>query len=274
MILIIRGHIRNSFETKKLYDLVKNIYILFPDLQIFIHTWSIFASNVSWRQIIQNEQNVSDEIIYTYFDDLKHLIKKTIIDDDTNIQLIGNLDGNIMKTRMPTIGWKKYWYGKHKIIDYLYNLDINQHEMIVNLRFDIMENSNSFDENNIINFIQTNSTLIFTKNMLISDGVGCDNVYIGNIKTMYTLIKHFFYELDDIITVSENTIHQELLVYRMNNFLFDPPPPPQSNRNKVNAQSNQIKATAQTKQNRGGIQTKQQVSNTNNFLDMFTNRGF
>jgi len=82
MILIIRGHIRKSFETKELYNLVKELHIIIPDLKIFIHTWNIFSNNISWRNITINEQNVNDKIIYDYFDDLKHLVKHIIIDDD------------------------------------------------------------------------------------------------------------------------------------------------------------------------------------------------
>ena len=94
MILIIRGHIRKSFETKQLYNLVKELYIIFPDLKIFIHTWNIFANNISWRNITINETSVNDKIIYNYFDDLKHLVKNIIIDDNSKINLIGNLYGN------------------------------------------------------------------------------------------------------------------------------------------------------------------------------------
>ena len=38
MILIIRGHIRDSFNTKELYNLVKELHIIIPDVKIFIHT--------------------------------------------------------------------------------------------------------------------------------------------------------------------------------------------------------------------------------------------
>jgi hypothetical protein len=224
MILIIRGHIRNSFETKNLYNLIKEIHIIFPGLKIFIHTWNIFANNISWRNININEQIVNDKIIYDYFDDLKHLIEHIIIDDDTKINLIGNLCGNINNGPMPIIGWKNYWYGKHKIIDYLYNSNIDENEMIVNCRFDVISNSNSFDDNRIVNFIKNNSNIIFTKNIFIfndENHCGIDNIYIGNIKTMYKLINKFFYELDDILINNSNTIHQEMLVYRINTILFD-----------------------------------------------------
>lgn len=224
MILIIRGHIRKSFETKQLYNLVKELYIIFPDLKIFIHTWHIFANNISWRDITINEENVNDIIIYDYFDDLKHLVKKIIIDDDSKINLIGNLHGNINNSPMPIIGWKNYWYGKYKIIDYLYNMNIDENEMIVNCRFDIINNSNNFDESDIVNFIKNNSKTIFTKNIFLFNDEyhnGIDNIYIGNINTLYKLTKKFFYELDDILIKNSDIYHQERLVYRINNNLFD-----------------------------------------------------
>jgi hypothetical protein len=223
MILIIRGHIRDSFETKKLYNLIKEIHVIFPELKIFIHTWNIFANNISWRTIPINTQIVNEQIIYDYFDDLKNLIEKIIIDDDTKINLIGNLCGNINNGQMPTIGWKNYWYGKHKIIDYLYNLNIDENEMIVNCRFDILNNSNSFDDKTIVNFIKKNSNCIFNKNIFLfndENHFGIDNIYIGNIKTMYKLINKFFYELDDILINNSHTLNQEILVYRINNILF------------------------------------------------------
>ena len=223
MIFIIRGHIRNSFETKRLYNLIKEIHTIFPDLKIFIHTWNIFANNISWRNININEEIVNDKIIYDYFDDLKYLIKNIIIDDDNKINLIGNLCGNINNGPMPIIGWKNYWYGKHKIIDYLYNSNIDENEMIVNCRFDIMSNSNNVDEKYIVNFIENNSNIIFKKNIFRfnCEQKGIDNIYIGNINTMYKLINNFFYELDDILIKNNDTIFQELLVYRINTILFD-----------------------------------------------------
>ena len=225
MILVIRGHIRKSFETKQLYDLVKELHVIFPDLKIFIHTWSIFSNNICWRDIPFNGQNVNDNIIYDYFDDLKHLIKHIIIDDDSKINLIGNLCGNINNGPMPIIGWKNYWYGKYKIIDYLYNnIDIDKNEMIVNFRFDVLDNSNSFDKSCILTFIKDNSETIFTKNIFLfndEDHTGIDNIYIGNIDTLYKLTKKFFYELDDILIKNNDIMNQEKLVYRINNNLFD-----------------------------------------------------
>jgi hypothetical protein len=223
MIIVIRGHIRNSFKTRELYNIVEKLYNIFPDLKIFIHTWNIFANNISWRTIELNNEVVNEEIIYNYFDNLGSCIKHIIIDDDTNINLIGNLNGTINNGPMPIIGWKNYWYGKYKIIDYINNHFNYGEEMIVNLRFDIMCNSNSFNDDLILNFIKNNSQIKFTKNVFLFDHecFGIDNIYIGNIYTMHKLTHIFYSELDDILSKNTDTINQEKLVYRINSKLFD-----------------------------------------------------
>jgi hypothetical protein len=223
MIIVIRGHIRNSFETNKLYDLIKKIHNIIPNLTIFIHTWNIFANNLSWRKIDTNNNQVTEEIIYKYFQDLKHLIKHIIIDDDTKIKLIGNLNGKIGKSLIPIRGWKNYWYGKYKIIDYLYNANIDPNEPIVNLRFDLMSNSVNFNETDIISFVKNNNKTKFTKNVFLFNDrlyTGADNIYIGNIETMHKLTSHFFYKLDDIINKNPNIEHPEYLVPMENSSLF------------------------------------------------------
>ena len=224
MILIIRGHIRNTFDTKDFYNLIKNIYYDYPDLKIYIHTWNILSNGISWRNVDKNTDIVTEEYIYDYFNDLNHLIKHIIIDDDTKINLIGNLEGKISNCKMPIIGWKNYWYGKYKIIEYINNLNIDFKETIINLRFDILNNSYSLDSEIIINFINNNNVKEFEKNIFIYnfEKCGLDNLYLGNIYTMYKLIFYFNYELDNILLNKINkTNNPEYIVYRMNNILFN-----------------------------------------------------
>ena len=92
MILIIRGHIRDSFENDKLLNLVKEIYSIDSTLKIYIHTWTIFANTISWRHIQPNNTIVTKDIIYNYFKNsgLEHILEldNIIIDDDTKIEFI------------------------------------------------------------------------------------------------------------------------------------------------------------------------------------------
>ena len=218
MILILRGHIRESFNTKDLYNFVKNLYNICSNLYIYIHTWNIFANNLSWRKIEKNNNIVNNKIIYNYFNDLKHLIKIIIIDDDSKIDLIGNLNGNVGLSKMPLKGWKNYWYGKYSIINYIYNTDIDKNEFVINTRFDLFCNSNNFNNIQIINFIKNNNKNLFIKNNFLIDKYkdGIDNIYIGNINTMYTLIHKFYYDLDNILTIYNKIKNQEYLVFLLN----------------------------------------------------------
>jgi hypothetical protein len=218
MILIIRGHIRNSFKNNQLLNFIKQVYLAHPNLSIYIHTWNVFANTLSWRNINENTEIVTEEKIYNYFLNLKHLIKHIIIDDDSKIQLVGNLNGNVSKGKMPILGWKNYWYGKYKIINYLSKkVDVN--ETIVNFRFDIFDNSNSFSEQKLLKFICNQK---FTKNKFMFDTIhtGIDNIYMGNINTMYKLIYTFAHHLDYILSKSV-VYNQENLVFIINDILFE-----------------------------------------------------
>ena len=221
MILIIRGHIRGSFCTPNLYNLIKQIYNKNNDLTIYIHTWNVFANNISWRKIESNSNSVSEDIINDYFKDLKHLISKIIIDDDKDVKLIGNVNGYINNGIMPLLGWKNYWYGKHKIIDYVANV-VAANETVINLRFDILNNSNSINEEQILTFIEKNRGLEHKKNVFIfeKEQPGVDNIYAGSVETMNTLICKFFNELDEILIKNSEVFNQECLVFRINNQLF------------------------------------------------------
>ena len=110
MIIILRGHIRTSFNYTTLYNFIKNIYEQYKDIEIYIHTWNIFQNNLSWRKVQNNNNLVTVKLIENYFHDIKHLIKKIIIDDDKKIQLNGNLNGLINGSLSPIKGWKNYIY--------------------------------------------------------------------------------------------------------------------------------------------------------------------
>ena len=181
MLLVIRGHIRNSFENKNLYNLIKQICEIDVNLEIFVHTWNVFANNTSWRNIKENNTCVTTDTIYDYFNDLTDHIKFIMIDDDTKINLIGNTNGKICSSLMPIIGWKNYWYGKYKIIDYINNKYPDKKQILITMRFDVLDNSNSFSHDTIINFIKSNLNKTFTKNMFVTnyDCCGIDNIYMG-----------------------------------------------------------------------------------------------
>jgi hypothetical protein len=92
------------------------------------------------------------------------------------------------------------------------------------MRFDVLDNSNSINDNNIYNFIDNNINNIndkLYKNIFIyeKEHGGIDNIYIGNINTITKLINKFHYELDNIIDKNAHIQHQEFLVFNVNNII-------------------------------------------------------
>ena len=221
MIIIIRGHIRKSFNNPKLLNLIKDIYKIHNDIKIYIHTWNIFSNNLSWRQIDIDNNLVTKKIINEYFEEYYLLIKDILIEDDENIELIGLKEGYVNSGPCPIRGYKNHFYGNYKIIEHINNLHNNKKECILNFRFDVLENSCSIEDKKILELIEKNINIKFEKNIFINDYefCGCCNIYIGNIYTMLKLIKHMYYFFDEIMKKHNNTIHQEFFIFRENNSL-------------------------------------------------------
>jgi hypothetical protein len=220
MILILRGHIRNSFDDDQLYNLIKDIYDSNSKLEIYISTFNIIQNNISWRNLETINIPVTTELIHNYFKDLSSLIKKIIIIDDTKIKLVGKITGNVCKSPAPLIGWKRYWYCKFIIINHIHKLDRNKKKFVINCRFDIFNNSNNTDKNKIINLIESNKNKLYLKkNVFINDEYihGIDNIYVGNIYTQYFICNSFYYYLDKIMIKHINITNQEKLVFLINN---------------------------------------------------------
>jgi hypothetical protein len=220
MIIIIRGHIRNSFNTKELYDLIKYLSINYK-IKIFIHTWSIKQNNLSWRPINNDFTEITSDYIKLYFKDLSKYIKKIIIENDQYIKLYGNIDGKILSTKTSLLGWKRYIYGQYKIINYVYNKINNKIKFMLNIRFDLFTNSYVFPYIEIINFINSNYNINHKKNIFLREGEYCgiDNIIIGTIKTNQLLFEKLYFNLDEILLLNENKnlIHPEFIVARTNN---------------------------------------------------------
>jgi hypothetical protein len=186
-----------------------------PTLKLYIHTWNQMSNSLSWRTIPTDTRSVTKETIYDYFGEHKHLIETILIDDDSEIQHIGNVTGSINNGPMPLLGWKNYWYGKYRIIEHVYNKDIDVNEFVINFRFDLLNNSINYKKEHYLYFIksifdQYTVNPQFTKNIFLHDQefLGMDNLYIGSIHTMYKILQVFAHDLDSILSKHSDTIHQ------------------------------------------------------------------
>ena len=224
MIILLRGHVRTSFNNNRLYLFIKYLCFTYKNVEIYIHTWNIIQNNISWRKIVTRETTITKNTIHKYFNDCSQYIKNIIIDDDKQITLNGDTEGKIAGSLCPLIGWKNYWYGQYQIIDYI-NSIVNKNKFILNLRFDVFYNPHSLLEQNIIMFIDQHyhTKITLTENKFFYDKffLGCDNCFIGNVTTMYKLIHHFHYNLDNILKKYKMIGHQEGLVMIENSILFN-----------------------------------------------------
>jgi hypothetical protein len=219
LIVNIRGHVRDSFNTPRLYLFLKKLSTYFT-LKIYIHTWNKKANNISWREYPENNDSITEDSIRSYFKDIE--ICCILIDDDTNIKLIGDTKGNIFSSSMPKIGWKNMWYGMYQSIHEIYKRE-NNRTIILNTRFDLFINSNKIYENHIIKWInntlqkinyQKMNTNYFLKEKENLNGV--DNQILGDKDTLYKLIYHFHHNLDEIHKSNIHLIGQEHSVYYEN----------------------------------------------------------
>lgn len=215
MIILIRGHIRNGFDTDELYNCLHRLHSINP-ITIYIHTWDIKQNSISWRPIADDSTVITHEIIHAYFRDLAPLIKHIRIDPDRSLPLIGEIDGCVTSSHIPKIGWKSMWAGIHTMLQHI-SAEQKPSELIVNTRFDLFTNSNNFPQDLLVRFYSI-ATLVAnappSKLWFLSSTPfnGCDNFYIGTLERMTTLANIFYTELDRINEENYTIINPERLV--------------------------------------------------------------
>jgi len=231
VVLLLRGHVRNSFENDDLYNFIKKISLI-ETIDIYIHTWNVYSNNLSWREIKDDDRIIYEEIILNYFKDLKHNIKHIIINNDLKIELVGKKEGYIGNGKMPLIGWKNMWYGNNIMIDYI-SKKYNSKDIIINTRIDILTNSNIdfYNSDKMLSFIKNSLKVFHTNKYNIKKNIfmykdawtGIDNIIFGSLFTMKKIIKYFHYNLDEIIESYEEgnfKFPHEFLVFKENEKLF------------------------------------------------------
>ena len=83
--ILIRGHIRSSFDNDILLNKIRLLnkhYNIF----IYIQTWNKFEASKSWRKVNCDNQ-VKEDDIYNYFKELRVKIKKIIILNENYIDI-------------------------------------------------------------------------------------------------------------------------------------------------------------------------------------------
>ncbi len=225
LIILLRGHIRQSFSNDLLYEFTKRMKEIY-DIRIYIHTWDIQQSNISWKPMEVIDTKITPKLIREYFRDCP--IHSIQIDNDRSIQLIGNLEGTLTKySPMPIVGWKNMWYGMYTNISKIKKEINNTTIPIVNLRFDLFEifreRLNYISVDRAVQFVEDEYRSTYVKNKFTYDDLVCgiDNIFIGNVTTIYKLISHFHKNLDEIMINYPKIKSQEYIVFLENNKIDD-----------------------------------------------------
>jgi hypothetical protein len=238
--LILRGHVRDSFQNNYLNEMISYLYKRLGYFHIFIQTWKNIEAKPghSWRELKDLKLEVTTKFIRDYFDK-KVLIQHIMILDDSNIddELYGDVSGIIPYTLANKKGWKYMWYGKHKIADYVKKSKVN-YKFVINTRLDLfggqlMRTINRSLQTNInhkhmrfitnlsnysikykelylkiINYLQNSNIPVF---QFEEDKPGIDNFYICNKDDNFNISYLFHFHLDYII---ENTIEKVKFIYQ------------------------------------------------------------
>lgn len=224
--LLIRGHIRNSFEDDRLLSLVRHFADNY-ELKVFIHTWNIVQNGLSWRRMEEISNQVDQEVVKIYFKDLSPLINLLMIEDDKKIKLHGKTEGLIGRTPCPVLAWKNMYYGKLRLIDAVSEL-VPADEVAVQTRFDLLSNRFSPEFQEIVNFLDGNYEAVSRGDqderirfLKMHCFLGMDNIYMASVENMQKFIRYMYFDMDRILKVHEGTIHQEHISFHERKWAFE-----------------------------------------------------
>lgn len=221
MLLLLRGHIRDSFKTQELYEFVRTLHEMYA-VDIYLQTWSVFSNSISWRHVTANPAEVTEDIIRTYFKDIP--IKDILILDDTKITITGNKSGKILAAITPLIGWKNMWYGKAALAVRVAQSEADN-TPVINTRFDLFCLPNNPPLADPFAFIEMNKDTRLVPAVFIVPYIShsIDNIYMTTVGFNVHLSQHFNENLDTILQNSYYSylVHHEYLVFLENIRLFN-----------------------------------------------------
>ncbi|AGE56515.1 hypothetical protein ATCVNEJV2_091R [Acanthocystis turfacea Chlorella virus NE-JV-2] len=221
--IAIRGHVRDSFSTNKLYEFLKRLTQMY-DTQFYIHTWDVKQVSMSWRPMKDDPTPVTEHRINTYFRDLAKNIKVIFIENDSEARLSGNTEGKLASTRTPVLGWKRYVYSQFRILEHLYLVAKDENEFLLNMRFDLFSNSYVFPMEEVVRFVvKSRARPNLRENVFMRDGMYCgvDNIFAGTIKSNYELLEILHDAVDELVDAKPDIKNPEFFFPIANELLKD-----------------------------------------------------
>lgn len=198
------------------------------ELNVYIQSWNIVQSGLSWRNVSEIQKEVKWELIKEYLEGVRLNIRHVDILDDSKIIHVGNTSGKIGMTPCPVLAWKNMYYG---ILVASSRVAANEspESTTMQMRFDILSNPFSPSKKTIIDF--ANSQCEFINQRLdpserirflkMECFLGMDNIYMAKTEDLIKFVSYMYYDMDRILHVHRGTIHQEHIAFHERRSFFD-----------------------------------------------------
>lgn len=232
MNLIIRGHVRSSFEDGRLRDLVGRMCES-VGVKIFIHTWNIRQSSTSWRGLREDRKPIDEAIVRGYFGDLCSSIKSVTVEDDKDVEVFGSREGRVASTGCPVLGYKFMLYGMAKAAEEVVRV-AGRNELVSQMRFDVFSNWAASRAESVLGFMRMEPSSWERIRFMVRPAeserelsmrlgrwrkwgaeyephwtVGIDNVYMARAGDMLDFQSHMYRDFDELNDKYKAINHQE-----------------------------------------------------------------
>lgn len=214
--IVLRGHIRSSFEDDRLRSLLSDMAERF-ETRIYAHTWNIVQNSLSWRGLNEVRRDVDQGMVSKYLSGCG--VRSVAVDDDSQISHVGSVEGNIGRTRCPVLGWKNMYWGKLAAMRAV--CDVEPHDSItLQMRFDILSNPFSPSRVEILDFLERDYGVIEKgpgderlRFLKMHCFMGVDNIYMARAIDMLRFTSYMYYDMDRILHIHRGTINQEHIAF-------------------------------------------------------------
>lgn len=148
--MMLRGHVRSSFDDNKLYNLLKKLTTEY-NVDIYIYTFDVKSAGKIYvkedKEI--NNQKITEKDVQNYLKDLIQFTKAIIIDNNSSATLINDRNiGNISKNK-----FLHMWNSIYNVINYVKDTNID-YTYAINMRLDYYQLSSKFPKTFSLNHMR------------------------------------------------------------------------------------------------------------------------
>lgn len=205
-----------------------------PNIKVYVHSWNVVQSSVSWRKMDDDRTEVNQEMIVDYLG-IDSNLKKVVVEDDRNVQVPGRVMGTVASTPCPIKGYKLMFYGMMKGSEMVLE-DSEDEDLVVQTRFDILSNWSRQNPARVLDFFNARPGPGEPIRFLIRPGdnerdrylrfdrwtrhgseyephwtCGVENTFMATAINMNKFLSHMYHNFDLVNEKYKKSNHQEWL---------------------------------------------------------------